>query len=36
VLFKLHPLTNGQVRAKGDGSMRVPLPDDKIGIEMEY
>jgi len=36
VLFKLHPLPNGQVRAKGDGTMRVPLPDDKIGIEMEY
>ena len=36
VLFKLHPLPNGQVRAKGDGTMRVPLPEDKINIEMEY
>ena len=36
VLFKLHPLPNGQVRAKGDGTMRVPLPNDKIWIEMEY
>ena len=36
VLFKLRPLPNGRVRAKGDGTMRVPLPDDKIRIEMEY
>jgi 4-amino-4-deoxy-L-arabinose transferase-like glycosyltransferase len=35
VLFKLHPLPNGQVRSPGDQNLQVLLPDDKVQIEVE-
>lgn len=36
VLFKLHPLPNRQQRSPQNGFLRVPLPDDKIQIPMQY
>jgi 4-amino-4-deoxy-L-arabinose transferase-like glycosyltransferase len=35
VLFKLHPLPNGQERSPGDQNLQVPLPDDKIDIDID-
>jgi hypothetical protein len=35
VLFKLHPLPNGQVRSPGDQDLKIPLPGDKIDIPVE-
>jgi len=35
VLFKLHPLPGGAVRAEGDASMQAILPDDKIDVPVE-
>jgi hypothetical protein len=35
VLFKLHPLPGGQVRNSGDQNLRVVLPGDKIGINLQ-
>lgn len=35
VLFKLHPLPDGQVRSPEDQNLQVPLPDDKIDIPIE-
>ena len=35
VLFKLHPLPNGQVRDQWDQNLQVPLPEDKIDIPIE-
>jgi len=35
VLFKLHPLLNGQDRSQGDMNLQVPLPDDKIDIPVQ-
>jgi len=35
VLFKLHPLAGGQVRSPGDQDLQIPLPGDKIEIDIE-
>jgi 4-amino-4-deoxy-L-arabinose transferase-like glycosyltransferase len=35
VLFKLHPLPDGQVRDLGDQNLQIPLPGDKIEIPVE-
>ncbi|MGA2808965.1 MAG: glycosyltransferase family 39 protein [Terracidiphilus sp.] len=35
VLFKLHPLPGGQVREPGEQNLQIPLPDDKIDIDVE-
>jgi hypothetical protein len=35
VLFKLHPLRGGQVRDAGDENLQVPLPGDKIDVDIE-
>jgi hypothetical protein len=35
VLFKLHPLPNGQVRDPGDQNLKIALPGDKIDIPIE-
>ncbi len=35
VLFKLHPLPNGQVRDPANGALQKILPDDKISIAVE-
>jgi len=35
VLFKLHPLANGQERRPGDPAMRGVLPDDEIDVPIE-
>lgn len=35
VLFKLHPLPNGEVRDYGDGDLQRPMPEDKIAIPIE-
>jgi hypothetical protein len=35
VLFKLHPLPGGQVRSPSRQNLQIPLPDDKIGINVE-
>jgi hypothetical protein len=35
VLFKLHPLPGGQVRSPGRQNLQIPLPGDKIGIEVQ-
>jgi len=35
VLFKLHPLPNGMVRDEGDENLQIPLPGDKIDIDVE-
>lgn len=35
VLFKLHPLPNGQVRDQHDKNLQVQLPDDKFDIDIE-
>ena len=35
VLFKLHPLPGGQTRDFGGGSLKVPLPGDKIEIPLQ-
>jgi len=35
VLFKLHPLPNGQTREPGDQNLRIALPDDKIYVPIE-
>jgi 4-amino-4-deoxy-L-arabinose transferase-like glycosyltransferase len=32
VLFKLHPLPDGEIRDPGDQNLQVPLPGDKIGV----
>jgi hypothetical protein len=35
VLFKLHPLPDGQNRDPGEQDLQVPLPDDKIYIPVQ-
>jgi hypothetical protein len=35
VLFKLHPLPDGQTRSPGDQNLQVPLPGDKIDIPIQ-
>jgi hypothetical protein len=35
VLFKLHPLPNGQVRAPDNKALQVVLPGDKIDVPVE-
>jgi len=35
VLFKLHPLPNGQERDQGDQNLQIPLPGDKIEIPLQ-
>jgi 4-amino-4-deoxy-L-arabinose transferase-like glycosyltransferase len=35
VLFKLHPLPNGQVRDEGEQNLLAPMPEDKIDIPIE-
>jgi hypothetical protein len=35
VLFKLHPLSGGQVRIPSDQNLQVPLPGDKIDIPVQ-
>lgn len=35
VLFKLHPLPDGEVRDPGDQNLKVALPDDRIDIPIE-
>jgi hypothetical protein len=35
VLFKLHPLPNGEVREPDGSKLERPLPDDKIDIDVE-
>jgi len=35
VLFKLHPLRGGQVREPSDQNLQVPLPGDKIDVDIE-
>ena len=35
VLFKLHPLPNGQVRDPSKQNLRIVLPDDKIDVPIE-
>ncbi len=35
VLFKLHPLANGEVRSQQDQNLQVPLPGDKIDIPVQ-
>jgi hypothetical protein len=35
VLFKLHPLPNGEVRQPGEQNLQIPLPGDKIDIPVE-
>jgi 4-amino-4-deoxy-L-arabinose transferase-like glycosyltransferase len=35
VLFKLHPLPNGQVRSQQEQDLQVPLPEDKIYIPVQ-
>ena len=35
VLFELHPLPGGQVRAQGDEDLRTALPGDKIEVPIE-
>ena len=35
VLFKLHPLPNGQVRLINGDNLQQPLPEDKINIPLE-
>ena len=35
VLFKLHPLANGQVRDQHDQNLQIQLPDDKFDIDIE-
>jgi hypothetical protein len=35
VLFKLHPLPGGQVRSPGRQNLQIPLPGDKIDINVE-
>jgi hypothetical protein len=35
VLFKLHPLPNGEVREPDGPKLEQPLPDDKIDIDVE-
>jgi hypothetical protein len=35
VLFKLHPLPGGHALDSGDQDLRVPLPQDKIGIPIQ-
>jgi 4-amino-4-deoxy-L-arabinose transferase-like glycosyltransferase len=35
VLFKLHPLVDGQVRSPDRQNLQIPLPGDKIGIEVQ-
>jgi hypothetical protein len=35
VLFKLHPLSGNKVREPGDQNLQVPLPDDKIDVDVD-
>ena len=35
LLFKLHPLPNGETRSPGDQNLQVILPDDKVQAEVE-
>jgi hypothetical protein len=35
VLFKLHPLPNGQVRDSGDQNLKIALPGDKFDVPIE-
>jgi hypothetical protein len=35
VLFKLHPLSAGQVRDRADQNLRVALPGDKIDVDID-
>jgi hypothetical protein len=35
VLFKLHPLPDGQERDQGDQNLQIPLPGDKIEIPLQ-
>jgi 4-amino-4-deoxy-L-arabinose transferase-like glycosyltransferase len=35
VLFKLHPLPRGRTREPGEQNLQIPLPGDKIGIEVQ-
>jgi hypothetical protein len=35
VLFKLHPLPNGEERDQGDQNLQIPLPGDKIEIPLQ-
>jgi hypothetical protein len=35
VLFKLHPLTHGEVRDSEDENLKIPLPGDKIEIPVQ-
>ncbi len=35
VLFKLHPLPGGEIRAYGEENLQVPLPGDKILIRIQ-
>jgi hypothetical protein len=35
VLFKLHPLANGEVREYGDGDLQHPMPEDRINVPIE-
>lgn len=35
VLFKLHPLPNGETRDPGSQNLQIPLPDDKIEIPIQ-
>ena len=35
VLFKLHPLSGGQVRSPAEQNLKLPLPGDKIDIPVE-
>ena len=35
VLFKLHPLRNGQIRDERDQNLQIPKPEDKIDIPIE-
>jgi hypothetical protein len=35
VLFKLHPLPNGQVRDPGEQNLKIVLPGDRIDAPIE-
>jgi 4-amino-4-deoxy-L-arabinose transferase-like glycosyltransferase len=35
VLYKLHPLAGGRIRNPGDQNLRIVLPGDKIGVNVE-
>ena len=35
VLFKLHPLSGGQVREPGDQNLQIALPEDKIDVDVD-